>query len=75
MKELQKFIPSVTSSDIRRGPAGVRAQAVSPDGKTVDDFCLVDGERSLHVLNAPSPGATASISIGESIAGRITERM
>jgi L-2-hydroxyglutarate oxidase len=46
----------------------VRAQAVDPDGKTVDDFRIVEAERMVHVLNAPSPGATASISIGRAVA-------
>jgi L-2-hydroxyglutarate oxidase len=46
----------------------VRAQAVAPDGALVDDFRIVESERMVHVLNAPSPGATASISIGKSIA-------
>ena len=49
--------------------AGVRAQAVRPDGKLEDDFCIRQAERMVHVLNAPSPAATASISIGRTIAG------
>jgi (S)-2-hydroxyglutarate dehydrogenase len=48
--------------------AGVRAQAVEPSGALVDDFRFVDGERMIHVLNAPSPAATASLSIGQTIA-------
>jgi L-2-hydroxyglutarate oxidase len=54
--------------------AGVRAQALRRDGSLVDDFAFADGERSLHVLNAPSPAATASLAIGEEIATRYTAR-
>jgi L-2-hydroxyglutarate oxidase len=49
-------------------PSGVRAQAVGSDGRLIDDFLIVRGQRSLHVLNAPSPAATASLSLGETIA-------
>jgi (S)-2-hydroxyglutarate dehydrogenase len=65
---LRKLIPEVSFHDITRAGAGVRAQAVSPDGKLVDDFFIRQAERMIHVLNAPSPAATASISIGRSIA-------
>ncbi len=57
-----------------RGGAGVRAQAVGVDGALVDDFYFADSPRSLHVLNAPSPAATASLAIGEHIATRAAER-
>jgi len=53
---------------IRPAGAGVRVQAVDPDGKTVDDFRIIEAERMVHVLNAPSPAATASLSIGRTIA-------
>ena len=69
LKALQRLIPELRSADIHRAGAGVRAQAVDPDGKTVDDFRIVEAERMVHVLNAPSPAATASISIGRTIAG------
>jgi len=52
----------------------VRAQALTKEGKLVDDFLISEGENSIHVLNAPSPAATASIPIGEEIARRIVER-
>jgi L-2-hydroxyglutarate oxidase len=65
---LQKLIPEVSFHDIVPAGAGVRAQAVAPDGKLVDDFFIRQAERMIHVLNAPSPAATASISIGRSIA-------
>jgi L-2-hydroxyglutarate oxidase len=65
---MQEMIPEITSDDVKRGGAGVRAQAVSEDGKLVDDFRIEEGDRTIHVLNAPSPAATASLSIGEAIA-------
>jgi L-2-hydroxyglutarate oxidase len=69
LKALQVLIPELESADIHPAGAGVRAQAVDPDGKTVDDFRIVEAERMVHVFNAPSPAATASISIGRTIAG------
>jgi L-2-hydroxyglutarate oxidase len=66
---LQRLIPEVKFSDLVAAGAGVRAQAVRPDGKLEDDFFIRQAERMIHVLNAPSPAATASISIGSTIAG------
>src|SRR5919197_355291 len=68
LKALQRLMPELRSQDIRPAGAGVRAQAVDPDGKTVDDFRIVEAERMVHVLNAPSPAATAAIGIGRTIA-------
>ena len=68
VRSLQKLVPDLRDGDIERGGAGVRAQAVSPDGHLVDDFHIVATPRALHVLNAPSPAATASLVIGEHIA-------
>lgn len=68
VKALQRLVPELNPEDIHRGGAGVRAQALEPDGNLVDDFRIVEVERMIHVLNAPSPAATASISIGKSIA-------
>ncbi len=65
---LQKLIPEISFHDLVRAGAGVRAQAVAPDGKLVDDFFIRQADRMIHVLNAPSPAATASIAIGQSIA-------
>jgi L-2-hydroxyglutarate oxidase len=65
---LQRLIPELQMEDIKRAGAGVRAQAVDPSGALVDDFRFVQAEHMIHVLNAPSPAATASISIGQSIA-------
>jgi L-2-hydroxyglutarate oxidase len=70
---LQRLVPEVGRQDVARGGAGVRAQAVDRDGKLVDDFRIVATERMVHVLNAPSPAATASLSIGKVIAGEVTK--
>ncbi len=67
-KALRKLIPTISFHDLMPAGAGVRAQAVTPDGKLVDDFFIRQGERMIHVLNAPSPAATASITIGQTIA-------
>jgi len=67
---LRKLIPDLQESDVKRRGAGVRAQAVGRDGSLVDDFHILDGDGMLHVLNAPSPAATASLSIGRSLAER-----
>ena len=69
VRALRRLIPELTERDVRPAGAGVRAQAVDPDGRTVDDFRVVEADRMVHVLNAPSPAATASISIGRYIAG------
>ncbi len=66
----RRLIPALQEQDIRPGPAGVRAQALTADGKLVDDFHFVQGKRSLHVCNAPSPAATASLEIGREIVRR-----
>jgi L-2-hydroxyglutarate oxidase len=65
---LQRLVPDIRESDLAPGGAGVRAQAMSPGGELLQDFCLVERPRALHVLNAPSPGATASLAIGGEIA-------
>jgi len=66
-KALQRLVPEVTAEDLTAGGAGVRAQAVEDSGRLVDDFRIVETERAVHVLNAPSPGATASLSIAANI--------
>jgi L-2-hydroxyglutarate oxidase len=68
VKALQKLLPEITESDLIPGGAGVRAQAVSASGALVDDFVIKQSANAIHVLNAPSPGATASLAIGQSIA-------
>ncbi|MGH7826465.1 MAG: L-2-hydroxyglutarate oxidase [Candidatus Binatia bacterium] len=68
VKALQKLLPDISTKDLVPGGAGVRAQAVSASGALVDDFVIKDSRNVVHVLNAPSPGATASLAIGQSIA-------
>lgn len=65
---LQRLVPEIRPDDLEPGGAGVRAQAMSPDGSLVQDFCFQQSRRALHVLNAPSPAATASLAIGEQVA-------
>lgn len=67
VKNVQRFIPEIRSDDLVSAPAGVRAQALAKDGRLVDDFFISKSARSLHVCNAPSPAATASLIIGEYI--------
>lgn len=71
---LQRLVPDVQVADLEPGGAGVRAQAMLPDGTLVQDFQFVERAGALHVLNAPSPGATASLAIGEHIALRALAR-
>jgi len=66
-KALQEYVPAVKADDLTRGGAGVRAQAVDHQGRLVDDFRIVEAKNAIHVLNAPSPGATASLSISAGI--------
>jgi L-2-hydroxyglutarate oxidase len=68
VRALQKLLPEITESDLVPGGSGVRAQAVSASGALVDDFVIKQSRSAIHVLNAPSPGATASLAIGQSIA-------
>ena len=89
VKELQKFVPSVTAADIRRGPAGVRAQAMNSSGDLIGDFIFDSGaktdsstntnniiqQRVIHCRNAPSPGATSSLAIGRMMADMMEDRL
>jgi len=68
VRALKKLLPEIEAGDLIAGGAGVRAQAVSASGALVDDFVIRQSRRSIHVLNAPSPGATASLAIGQRIA-------
>ncbi|HDL17709.1 MAG TPA: L-2-hydroxyglutarate oxidase [Bacteroidetes bacterium] len=70
VRALQRLIPEIQSEDIVPAAAGVRAQAVASRGGLVDDFRIVTAEHMIHVLNAPSPAATASIAIGQTIADK-----
>ena len=74
-ESLQRLVPEVRVDDLETGGAGVRAQAMSPDGTLVQDFSFVRGRKALHVLNAPSPAATASLAIGGEIAAQLDGRV
>ncbi|CAO5180374.1 L-2-hydroxyglutarate dehydrogenase [Frankia sp. AiPs1] len=69
--EARRYVPELRPTDVVRGPAGVRAQAVARDGSLVDDFVLAHTGRVVHVRNAPSPGATASLAIAEHIVAKV----
>jgi L-2-hydroxyglutarate oxidase len=71
-RSLNALVPEVRPEDLAPGGAGVRAQAIAPGGEIVQDFRFVKSDRALHVLNAPSPGATASLAIGQEIANEVT---
>ena len=70
VKALQHLVPAIQGSDLVPGGSGVRAQAMDRTGKLLDDFCIVQSERFIHVLNAPSPAATASFAIGSKISAQ-----
>ena len=74
-KSLQELIPEIQEADLIPAPAGVRAQALKRDGNMVDDFHIIMGKRTIHVCNAPSPAATASIEIGKEVVNRIPEQL
>ena len=74
LDRLQELIPSLTMEDIRPGRAGVRAMALGPDGEMIEDFKIEYKNNSIHVLNAPSPAATACLAIGEDIVAMAKER-
>lgn len=74
-ESLRRLVPDVREADLAPGGAGVRAQAMRPDGTLVEDFYFVNGRTSLHVINAPSPAATASLAIGGEIASRVLTRL
>lgn len=73
VRSLQRLIPEIREDDLVKSENGVRAQALTKDGKLVDDFMIVSNPRSIHILNAPSPAATASLAIGRTICERIPE--
>ena len=73
VRALQKLVPEVRPPMLRRGRAGVRAQAVRPDGRLVDDFLIERSRRMIHVINAPSPAATSALQIGKTIVERLEE--
>jgi len=70
-RSLQRLVPEVRKEHLRPGGAGIRAQALAPDGTLLQDFELVERPNALHLINAPSPGATASLAIAEHLIGRM----
>jgi L-2-hydroxyglutarate oxidase len=74
-ESLQRLVPDIQLSDLETGGAGVRAQAMSPDGELVQDFSFVTQPRALHVLNAPSPAATASLAIADEIVAQLQRQL
>ena len=70
-ESLARLVPAVTGEDIVPAGAGVRAQAIAPDGSLVDDFLIVQAKRQVHVLNAPSPAATSSLEIAKHIVAQL----
>jgi L-2-hydroxyglutarate oxidase len=73
LRSLQSLVPELRADDLVRGPSGVRAQAMRPDGSLVEDFHLIRREDALHVINAPSPAATASLAIGGEVARLLSD--
>ena len=74
-RSLQKLVPEIREDDLETGGAGVRAQAMLPEGKLVEDFHFEEGSGILHVINAPSPAATASLAIGQKISEKVLTRL
>ncbi len=75
VRSLQRLVPDIRPEDLETAPAGVRAQAVLPNGKLVDDFLIVESSHMINVVNAPSPAATASLNIGQLIVDKICQRL
>lgn len=74
-ESLQRLVPEIEAADIVPGGAGVRAQSMLPNGELVQDFLFADRRRALHLLNAPSPGATASLAIGDEVVRRVEKAL
>jgi L-2-hydroxyglutarate oxidase len=74
-RALARLVPEVRAQDLRPAASGVRAQAVDPSGRLVDDFRILEAERMVHVLNAPSPAATAALRIGQIVAARVLAQL
>ena len=74
LEALRRYVPELREEDLEFGPSGIRAQSLRADGQLVDDFSLGEGDRIIHVRNAPSPAATASLAIGRMLAERAVDR-
>lgn len=74
VRALQHLIPAIQEKDLEAAPAGIRAQAIAPDGSMVDDFMIHETERFVNVYNAPSPAATSSLNIGRLIVDKLAAR-
>ena len=74
VRALQRLIPEIKAEDLKPAPAGIRAQAVTPEGNMIDDFLIQESKRVVNVCNAPSPAATASLNIGETIVDKLADR-
>lgn len=72
---LQRLIPAITGADLVSAPAGVRAQALTPQGELVDDFLITENDLVVNVCNAPSPAATASLNVGQLVVDRLAPRL
>lgn len=74
VRALQRLVPAISENDLLPAPAGIRAQAVAPDGGLIDDFLILQSDRIVNVCNAPSPAATASLRIGETIVDQLENK-
>ncbi len=74
VRALKRLVPEVESGHLLPYPAGVRAQAVTPEGRILDDFAFLESARTVNVINAPSPGATAALSIGRTVVERLAQK-
>lgn len=75
VQALQALVPAIREEHLVKAPAGIRAQALQPDGSLVDDFAFVETTRSVHVVNAPSPAATASLAVGRTVVDKLATHM
>jgi L-2-hydroxyglutarate oxidase len=75
LRDLRKLVPALEAGGLEPGGAGVRAQSLDREGRLVDDFVFAESSRMMHVLNVPSPAATASLAIARSIADRVATRI
>jgi L-2-hydroxyglutarate oxidase len=73
VRALQRLIPDIRADHLEAAPAGIRAQALSPDGGLLDDFAFHESPRIVNVINAPSPAATSALSIAETIVDKLED--